>query len=84
MNAATSITAPLDAATLALVEELALREGVSPAVFAAEAIRRAAMEEPDFATFVQAGVAAVERGDVYTQDQMERWFEERVAARSAG
>ena len=84
MNARVSITAPLDAATLALVEELAMREGVSPAVFAAEAIRRATTDEHDVAAFVQAGVAAVERGDVHTQEEMERWFEERAAARRAG
>ncbi len=84
MNAPTSITAPLDAATLALVEEVARREGVSPAVFAAEAIRRAAVDDEGFGDFAQAGIAAVQRGDIYSQEQMERWFEERVAARRAG
>lgn len=81
MNAPASITAPLDAATLAMVEELARARGISGPEFAAEAIRRATAETTDFNAFVQAGVDSIERGEVYTQDEVEAWFEARVAAR---
>ena len=32
--------------------------------------------------FLKLGEDAIERGDVYSQEEMERWFAERVATRS--
>lgn len=81
MNAPVSITAPLDTETLAKVEELARARGITGAAFAAEAIREAAREPVDFASFVQAGIASLERGEVHGQNDVAAWFEERVAAR---
>jgi predicted transcriptional regulator len=81
MNALGSITAPLDPATLALVEDLARARGISGPEFAADAIRRAAQDAVDWRAFVQEGIDCVERGEVYTQDEVEAWFEARVAAR---
>lgn len=64
MNAPASITAPLDAATLAMVEELARARGISEAEFAAEAIRRVAKTEADWRAFVQVGIDAADRGEL--------------------
>jgi len=76
-----SITAPLDPVTLALVEDLARARGISGPEFAANAIRQATQEAVDFRAFVQEGIDCVERGEVYTQEEVEAWFEARVAAR---
>ena len=81
MNAPTSITTPLDAETFAKVEELARARGMSRLAFVAEAIRVATTEATDFSTFAQAGVSSFERGEVHSQDEVEAWFEERIASR---
>ena len=84
MNAPTSITTPLDAETFAKVEEMARERGISRLAFAAEAIRLATTEATDFSTYAQAGVSALERGEVHTQDEVEAWFEQRIASRRRG
>jgi len=81
MNAHTSITAPLDAATLAMVEEIANARGISGEAFAADAIKRAAEDAAAFRAFVQEGRDAISRGEFLTQSEMEAWYEERIAAR---
>jgi predicted transcriptional regulator len=81
MNAHTSITAPLDAATLAMVEEIARARGISGSEFAADAIRHAAEEAINLREFVQVGRDCIARGDVYTQDEVEALFAARTAAR---
>jgi len=37
-----------------------------------------AMTEAEFDAFVQNGLDAANRGDVVSQDEMERWFEQRA------
>ncbi len=81
MNALTSITAPLDAATLAMIEEIANARGISGEDFAADAIKRAAEDAAAFRAFVQEGRDAIDRGESHTQSEMEAWYEERIAAR---
>ena len=65
-----TITAEIDAATLALLEQVAARRGVSPAAFAAEAIRRVAESDADFDAFIQVGIDAIDRGDVVPHDEV--------------
>ncbi|KQT31789.1 hypothetical protein ASG29_07715 [Sphingomonas sp. Leaf412] len=84
MNAPVSILAPLDRATLAKVTLLARARGISEAEFAAEAIRAAATQQTDFDAFIQVGIDSAERGEVHTQEEVEAWFEERIAARRRG
>ncbi|MCP3735533.1 hypothetical protein M9979_11690 [Sphingomonas sp. RP10(2022)] len=81
MNAPVSIVAPLDPATLALVQEIAQARGISGEVFAADAIREAAEREVEWRAFVQEGIDSADRGELISQEDMEAWFEERVAAR---
>jgi predicted transcriptional regulator len=81
MNAHTSITAPLDAATLAMVEEIAQAQGISGERFAADAIRTAAEREMGWRAFVQEGIDSADRGELISQEEMKAWFEQRIAAR---
>ena len=80
MNALTPITAELDAGTMKLVEELARARGITGAAFAAEAIRRVAEYQADERAFIQVGIDAADRGELISQEAMEAWFEERIAA----
>ena len=80
MNALTPITAELDAGTMKLVEELARARGITGAAFAAEAIRRVAEYQVDERAFIQVGIDAADRGELVSQEAMEAWFEERIAA----
>ena len=70
MNALTPITAELDAATLKLVEDLALARGITGEAFAAEAIRRVAEHEADERAFVQVGIDAADRGELIPHEQV--------------
>lgn len=84
MNAPASITAPLDSATLAMVEELARARGITGEEFAADAIRKVAEHDADWRAFVQEGIDSAERDGWIGQHEMEAWYEERVAARRQG
>ncbi|WP_267394416.1 MULTISPECIES: ribbon-helix-helix protein, CopG family [unclassified Sphingomonas] len=81
MNAPASITASLDPSVAAMVEELALARGITREQFVADAIREQAERGLAWRAFVQEGIDAADRGDVISQDEMEAWFEERIAAR---
>ena len=84
MNAFSPITAQLDEHTRAAVSDLARWRGMTEAEYAAEAIRRVAESEGDYRAFIQEGIDAADRGDLIPQAEIERWFEERVAARCRG
>ncbi|MCK8457988.1 hypothetical protein [Sphingomonas faeni] len=84
MNASVSITTPLDPATFAMVEELARYRGITGEEFAAEAIREAAEHHAGMRAFIQEGIDSADRGELISQEEMEIWFEERVAARRRG
>ncbi|MFG6282961.1 hypothetical protein [Sphingomonas sp. S6] len=81
MNAPVSINAPLDPATLAIVEELARSRGITGEEFAADAIRKVAEHDIELRAFIQEGIDSIERDGGISQEDMEAWFEERVAAR---
>lgn len=75
------ITARIDDETLALVDRVASAQGRSRAWFVAKAIRSAAEKEADFLAFIQQGVDSANRGDLISQEEMERWWAERKANR---
>jgi predicted transcriptional regulator len=75
------ITARIDDETLALVDRVAKAQGRSRAWFAAQAIRKVAEKEADFLAFVQQGVDAADRGELISQEEMERWWKSRKANR---
>lgn len=74
-----SITAPIDPATLAMVNTLANARGITAEDFAAEAIRRVAESEADFRAFLQAGVDAADRGELVPHEQVMAELDEMVA-----
>jgi predicted transcriptional regulator len=80
MGHQTSITAQVSGETLDLVDRLALARGLSREAYAAEAIRQVSTKEAEFLAFVQVGVDAADRGDVVSQDEVEAWLDERIAA----
>jgi predicted transcriptional regulator len=75
------VTARLDEETLALVDRVAKAQGRSRAWFAAQAIRKVAEKEADFLAFIQQGIDSADRGDLISQEEMERWWAERKANR---
>jgi hypothetical protein len=84
MNALTPILAELDEQTRATVADVAGWHGLSEVAYVREVVRRAAEADVAYRAFVQQGIDSAERGDLIPQDEMTRWFEERVAARSRG
>lgn len=65
-----TITASVDAETLAIVDQLARERGISIAEYAAEAVRRVAESEADFQAFIQVGIDAADRGDLIPHEEV--------------
>lgn len=65
-----TITASVDAETLAIVEQLAQERGITSAEFASEAVRRIAESEADFRAFIQVGIDAADRGDLIPHEEV--------------
>lgn len=63
-----AITVELDAETAAILDKLATTDGISPARFAAGAIRRVVESEADFAAFAQIGLDELDRGEFISND----------------
>lgn len=64
------ITASVDPETLALVDRVAQSRGQSREAFSAEAIRRVAEHEADFAEFIQAGIDSADRGELIPHEEV--------------
>lgn len=78
-----TVTMQLDEAALARLDSLAARSGQSRDAIAAAALDAYVAAELELIESLDEAEAAIERGDFYTQEQMEVWFEERCAARRA-
>lgn len=76
------VTARITDKALADVDRIAEMRDRSRAWVLSHLIAKAAKQELEFREFIQEGVDAIERGDTLTQEEMERWFEERVANRA--
>jgi len=83
MEQVATITAAVDPVTLALIDRVATAHGRSRAEFVAEAVQRVAETEADLLAFVQEGIDAAERGEVIGSDEMDRWFDARIAEHRA-
>jgi predicted transcriptional regulator len=77
------ITARVDDETIALVDRVAKAQGRSRAWFAARAIEAAARREAEFLAFVQEGIDSMERGELISQEEMDAWFDARIAEHRA-
>jgi len=78
MNKPAFITAPIDAETLALVEQLAEAQGRSVEDYVAEAVQRVAESEADFRAFVQVGIDAADRGELIPHEEVMAELEARM------
>jgi predicted transcriptional regulator len=78
MNKPAFITAPIDAETLALVEQLAEAQGRSVEDYVAEAVRRVAESEADFRAFVQVGIDQADRGELIPHEEVMAELEARM------
>lgn len=83
MNKPASITAPIDADTLAIVEQLARAQGRSVEQYAAEAIQRVAESDADFRAFVQVGIDAADRGEFISHEDMMAELDAMIAGHEA-
>ncbi len=75
------ITTRVSDDVLAMIDRLAISRERSRAWIVSRLVESAASKEIEFVDFIQAGVDSIERGEGISQEEMERWFEERVAAR---
>jgi predicted transcriptional regulator len=77
MSRAAVITTRVDSETLDALDALAMRSERTRAWIVAKAIKRYVEEETAFDAFVQVGLDQLDRGEFYTQEEMEAWFAAR-------
>lgn len=83
MSKTVVITARVDEATLQSLDALAESRERTRAWLVAKAIKRYVEEETAFRAFIQEGEDAIDRGEYYTQEQMEEWFASRYRTADA-
>lgn len=67
------ITARVSDNLLSQIDRLAQKHDRSRAWVVAKLVEGAARKEIEFLDFIQEGFDAIERGEYYTQEQMEEW-----------
>jgi predicted transcriptional regulator len=77
MSRSEIITTRVDSDTLDALDKIAARSERTRAWVAAKAIRHYVEEESAFHAFIQEGLDELDRGEFYTQEQMEEWFAAR-------
>jgi predicted transcriptional regulator len=75
MSKTAVITARLDEETLQSLDALAESQERTRAWLVAKAVKRYVKEETEFRAFVKQGEDSIDRGDYFTQKQMEDWVE---------
>lgn len=87
MSKQTVISARVDEETLALIDSAAQAQGRSRAWFVANAVKRVAESEADFAAFVQVGLDDIAAGRTVPHEEVMAEIDARIAkyrARCAG
>ena len=69
------VTARIKDEVLADVDRIAEMRDRSRAWVLSRMIEKAVERELEFRSFIQEGVDAIERGEYYTQEEMEEWVE---------
>jgi predicted transcriptional regulator len=77
------VTARVSDEILAMIDRLARTNERSRSWIVAKLVESAARKQIELADFIQEGVDSIERGEYYTQEEMEAWFEERKANRAS-
>ncbi len=83
MTAPAALPFAIDAALLAQAEEAAQWRGMTLGEFVHAVIGRAVEADLALAAKIQEGRDALDRGDSYTQDEMEAWFATRLGQAAA-
>ena len=77
------VTARVDDKLLAQIDRLAPSRDRSRAWIVAKLVEAAARKEIELLDFIQEGIDSIERGEYYTQEEVEAWYEAKVANRAA-
>jgi predicted transcriptional regulator len=64
------------------LNRLAAQTQRSRAWIVQKAVERYVSQETEFYDFVKAGIDSADRGDLISQEEMERWFQERKSSRA--
>ncbi|WP_203311336.1 CopG family ribbon-helix-helix protein [Sphingomonas beigongshangi] len=83
MADALPVTTDVDPETMALVDRVAMRRGISSRDFMAQAIRRAAESDADFDAFIQAGIDSLNRGEGVPHEQVMAELDAMIAKHRA-
>ena len=83
MSKTAVITARIDEDTLQALDALAADQERTRAWLVGKAIKRYVEEETTFRAFIKEGEDAIDRGEFYTQEQMEEWFASRYRTADA-
>jgi predicted transcriptional regulator len=83
MSKTAVITARIDEDTLQALDALAADQERTRAWLVGKAIKRYVEEETTFRAFIKEGEDAIDRGEYYTQEQMEEWFASRYRTADA-
>ncbi|WP_210359192.1 MULTISPECIES: CopG family ribbon-helix-helix protein [Sphingomonas] len=83
MADALPVTTDVDPETMALVDRVAMRRGISSRDFMAQAIRRAAESDADFDAFIQAGIDSLDRGEGVPHEQVMAELDAMIAKHRA-
>ncbi len=83
MSVSRSVTAELDAETGALLDRMAESLGISPAAYAAGAIRRVVESEAELAAFAQVGIDELDRGEFIPHDVVMAELDAMIAKHEA-
>ena len=76
------ITTRVSDEVLTMIDRLSASRQRSRAWITNRLIEVAVSRQIEFDDFVQAGIDSADRGDLISQEEMENWFEQRVAARA--
>ena len=76
------ITTRVSDEVLTMIDRLSASRKRSRAWIANRLIEVAVSRQIELDDFVQAGIDSADRGDLISQEEMENWFEQRVAARA--
>ena len=76
------VTTRVSDEVLTLIDRLSATRKRSRAWIANRLNEVAVSRQIEFDDFVKAGIDSADRGDLISQEEMENWFEQRVAARA--
>ena len=77
MNKPAFISVPVDTDTLDAIDRVVAVLGNDRESFAADALKRAAEDQAEFWTSIDEAERQIDRGEFYTQEEMEAWFASR-------